>query len=43
MTLDPFSMGTHKFCDDCAFLSIKGFLKLLMNQWPAGVPEDDVY
>ncbi|KAL1855276.1 hypothetical protein Daus18300_011182 [Diaporthe australafricana] len=37
MTLDPFSMGTRKWCDECAFGSIKFRLQILIKRWPRGL------
>lgn len=41
MTLDPFSLGMRKWCDDCAFVSIKSLLKTMINGWPSGIPGSD--
>lgn len=39
MTLDPFSLGTRKWCNDCAFVSIKSLLKTMISGWPADAPD----
>lgn len=36
MTLDPFSLGTRKWCNDCAFVSLKSLLKTMISGWPSG-------
>lgn len=38
MTLDPFSLGTRKWCNDCAFMSTKSLMKTMISGWPADVP-----
>ncbi|KAG6360902.1 hypothetical protein INS49_011970 [Diaporthe citri] len=32
MTLDPFPLGTRKWCNDCAFSSIKSLLEAMINR-----------
>ncbi|KAK2608056.1 hypothetical protein N8I77_006692 [Diaporthe amygdali] len=39
MTLDPFSLGTRKWCNDCACTSIKSLIKTVTGGWPAGAPD----
>lgn len=35
MTLDPFSLGTRKWCDECAFVSLKSLMKTMISGWPS--------
>ena len=41
MVLDPFSLGTRKWCSDCASWSIEDSLRLLVKTWPASTPDSD--